>query len=179
VDVDDAAVEIEILDPEPEDFDLAQSGAIGDLGHEPPRIVEQGNDSPGLLAREDGGKAPTPPGADDELEFDRLVDAVVVPGEVDNGIEDLPLGGGRAVALEGDVFEIGVDGIGGQAGDALAEPSETEVGEFADPGEVGFFGRRSEAAGADLVPGALDDSGDGRFLTVDGGAVAEPQLFAR
>jgi hypothetical protein len=176
VDVKDSAIQIEVFHPQAEDLALPHSGAIGKFGNEPPRVFEVGEHDVDFVAGEDGRGASLSSAADDEIQLKRVAESIMGSGQKDEGVECLPLGGGRALLLEGDILQIGVDGIGSQGLDRFAKAAEAEVGEPTNPTEVGLFGRGSVATGAAQPSHSVEEVGDDFVFAGEGSSITPPEL---
>jgi len=82
VDLDDAPLLIEVFHPEPENFELAHAGPVGELGDEFPGVVEVLADAVDFVSTQHGWRAATAVAAHDKIQL-HLIDAVEVPGEED------------------------------------------------------------------------------------------------
>jgi hypothetical protein len=85
VDGDGALTEVDIFDPEPKCFHLAESTAIHELSDEPPRVVEVGENLFHFFACHDDGGTFFPTEGRSVFEFD-LLDAVNLPSEKHDGV---------------------------------------------------------------------------------------------
>src|SRR5690606_30962788 len=85
---------------------------------------------------------------DNEVQLKGVAESVMVSCQKDEGVECLTLRVGSAVLLQGDIGEIGVDGIRSERPDGFAKAAESEVSESTNPAEVGFLGRGLVSAGA-------------------------------
>lgn len=101
----------------------------------------------------------------------------MVSCQKNQGVERLTLRVGSAVLLQGNLGEIGVDGIGPQGINGFAKATESEVGESTNPAEVGFLGRGLVSAGAAEPSHVFKENGHGFILAGDGSAITPSQLL--
>jgi hypothetical protein len=106
------------------------------------------DDGPDFLAGHDNGRSAhaASRGGQIQFEFSHFED---FPGEEDNRLERLPLGGGGNPAFEGEEVEAGGDGGKARVGGRLTQSGAAKAGEADAPGAVGLPGGDGEAGQPD------------------------------
>lgn len=142
-DVDLAALEVEVVDAEAEEFEEAEAGAVHKFGHEARGAGEVGKECCDLGWGEDRGDAAFGVGA---------VEGQLAQGDVEGvleeeleSVEGLALGGGGGAGGEGEVGEESFDVVGGGF---VGGEGVDEFGEASGPAAVGFLCAVEQVAGA-------------------------------
>lgn len=178
VDMNRSVPEVEILDAEPEDFDLPQSGSVGHLCHEFPGVAELADDPGDFFAGENGGwlSLSGPSGVKVELGIRLPID---MSRQENDRVEGLFLGGNGAGSLQRDKAEVSACGIGGEFVEAFPKTSKPKVAELLNPPEVGSFRRCGMACQPNLFASLFHECSHDFFFPFDRNFVAGGTLRSR
>ena len=153
---DGALAEIQILHPQAHGLHQAETAAIHDLSDKFPRIFQAGEDRANFLAGHDYRGAARATGGGDGFEGEFL-DSKHLPGQENQGVERLLLGGRSDVALQSEEFKI--RGDGGWPGEPgrLAERLEAEASEAEHPADISFLRGYGHAVEPDDAAEGIND----------------------
>lgn len=144
-DGDGALFKIDILQPQAERFEQAESGTVEERSDEFRSAMKAVQDQPDLGAGEDDGGVFGSFGAEDGADVaDRLVEHSII--EEDDGVEGDILGGSGNAGPFGEGGKERADLGGAHFGGVAFIVEEDEA---ADPMNVGFFGAGAQVAEAD------------------------------